>query len=64
MEKLIKKHKEKFGVEPYMIGMFWSQPEIEYQNIKKAIEDNKPYNEYELLTKEEQEAFDKGELLF
>ena len=31
---------------------------------KKAIETNTPYNEYELLSKEEQKAFDNGELLF
>ena len=33
-------------------------------NIKKAIETNKPYNEYELLSDEEKKAFDKGQLLF
>ena len=64
MEKSINKHKETFGVEPIDIGMFWDNP-IQYEeNIKQAIKDNKPYNEYEMLTKEEQKAFDKGELLF
>ena len=64
MENLIKKHKEKFEVEPYIIGMFWSDQETVIDNILKAIEDGKPYNEYELLTKEEQQAFDDGDLLF
>jgi len=64
MENLNKQHKEKFGVDPYVIGMFWNNPQLLEDNILKAIETNTPYNEYELLTKEEQEAFDKGELLF
>ena len=54
----------KFGVKPNIIGMFWNKPIKILDNIVKAIEDNKPYNEYNLLTKEEQTAYDKGELLF
>ena len=38
--------------------------QVDIPDIEKAIEDNKPYNEYELLSKEEQKAFDKGQLLF
>ena len=64
MESLTKEHKERFGVEPYIIGLFWNDLEKIYGNIEKAIEENKPYNEYELLTKEEQKAYDKGELFF
>ena len=64
MENLTKEHKKKFNKEPYIIGMFWSEPEIVINNIIKAIEENKPYNEYELLTEEEQQQYDKGELLF
>ena len=67
MEKLTTfkaKHKEVFKKEPYIIGMFWHSPEIVVENILQAIKENKPYNEYEMLTKEEQKAFDKGELLF
>ena len=64
IKKEVKQHKEEFGVEPYIIGMFWSDQETVVDNILKAIEDGKPYNEYEMLTKEEQEAFDRGELLF
>jgi hypothetical protein len=57
-------HKKKFGIEPYTIGMFWNNPYIEIENIINAIETNTPYNEYEMLTKEEQKAFDNGTLLF
>jgi len=64
MENLIKEHKEKFNKEPNIIGMFWNNPEQLIDNILKAIKDNKPYDEYELLTKEEQKAFNDGNLLF
>lgn len=64
MENLIKEHIEKFGTEPYIIGMFWNSPETIIDGIIKAIEENKPYNEYKMLTKEEQKAFDDGHLLF
>ena len=64
MENLIKEHKKIFNKEPYMIGMFWDDNKALFENIEKAIEINTPYNEYELLSKEEQKAFDDGELLF
>lgn len=53
-----------FNKEPNIIGMFWNNQEQLIENIKKAIETNKPYNEYNLLSDEEKKAFDKGELLF
>lgn len=64
MENLIKKHKEVFNKEPNIIGMFWFDNEMLINNIIKAIEDNKPYNEYELLSDEDKKAFDNGNLLF
>lgn len=64
MENLIKKHKALFNEEPYIIGMFWNNQEQLVLNLEKAIKDNKPYNEYELLSKEEQKAFNNGVLLF
>ena len=64
IEVSIKEHKEYFGKEPKIIGIFWNDPEALSDNIEKAIEDNTPYDEYKLLSKEEQEAYDKGELLF
>lgn len=64
MENLIKEHIKKFNKEPNIIGMFWNNPEQLIDNIIKAIEDNKPYDEYELLSKEEQKAFDDGNLFF
>jgi len=62
--KHIKDYIKKFGEEPYIIGMFWYDSEKVAESIIKAIETNKPYNEYELLTDEEKKAFDDGELLF
>lgn len=64
MKDLIKKYFEKFNKEPYIIGMFWNNQEQLILNIEKAIKDNKPYNEYELLSDEEKKAFDSGKLLF
>ena len=64
MESLIKEHIEKFGVEPLVIGMYWNNQEYLYALIEKAIESNKPYNEYNLLSDEEKKAFDDGSLLF
>ena len=64
MENLIKQHKEKFNKEPNIIGIYWNNPSLVVDNIIKAIETNTPYDEYELLSKEEQKAFDDGELLF
>ena len=64
MEQLINLHITIFGIEPIIIGMFWEDNNVEIDNIINAIEEGKPYNEYEMLTKEEQISFDKGELLF
>ena len=64
MNELINNYAIIFGEEPNIIGMFWNNQEKLVENIKKAIKDNKPYNEYNLLSDEEKKAFDKGELLF
>ena len=62
--KYILDYIEYFGQEPNIIGMFWNNQEQLILNIEKAIKDNKPYNEYELLSDEEKKAFDSGELFF
>jgi hypothetical protein len=59
-----KKHKDKFSIEPNIIGMFWSDQDKVLEGILNAIRNNTPYDEYKMLTKSEQEAFDKGELIF
>lgn len=64
MENLIKEHTKKFNKEPYIIGMFWNNQEALINGILKAIEDNIPYNEYNLLTDKEKKAYDSGELVF
>ena len=64
MENLIKRYIEIFNKEPNIIGMFWNDPKQLEDNLKQAIETNTPYDEYELLTDEEKQAFDKGMLLF
>jgi hypothetical protein len=42
---LYKEHLDKFGVEPYVTGINFSQPEITWEGIERAIEENKPYVE-------------------
>lgn len=64
MKYWINKHKEQFNVEPNVIGMFWNDQEQLMNGIIEAIDSNKPYDEYLMLSKEEQEAFDKGDLIF
>lgn len=64
MESLINEYIKAFNKEPYIIGMFWNNQEQLILNIEKAIKDNKPYNEYELLSDDEKKAFDSGELFF
>lgn len=53
-----------FGKDPNIIGMFWRDIELLEKNIQKSIKDNKKYDEYEFLTKEEKELYDKGDLFF
>ena len=64
MDDVAKEHLDKFGVEVKLLGLYRYDKNKLYDNIVKAIEENKPYNEYNLLTKEEQTSYDKGELLF
>lgn len=64
MESLIKKHRKIFGIEPNFIGMFWQDPEKEFNSLFDAIEKGIPYDEYKMLSKDEQKAFDKGQLFF
>ena len=64
MDKLTEEHIKKFGVEPNIIGMFWNDPEAVILGIVESIEKNKPYDEYKMLSKEEQKLFDDGRLLF
>lgn len=64
MESLISKYIKAFNREPFIIGMLWNNQEQLILNIEKAIKDNMPYNEYELLSDEEKKAFDTGQLVF
>ena len=64
MEEAIEEHLEVFGVEPYIIGLYWSDQVELLDRIYKAIEDQQPYDERLLLTPEELEAYNKGELKF
>ena len=41
-------HLEKFGVEPFITGINWNQPDLIEQSITKAIESGRPYVEEDL----------------
>ncbi|HIO43829.1 MAG TPA: hypothetical protein EYN33_07430 [Gammaproteobacteria bacterium] len=63
-ENLHNLHKEKYGVEPNVIGYLWDDLDEQMNLLIKAVEGDKPYDEYKMLSKDEQKAFDKGELDF
>lgn len=62
--KFIQDYIIKFGEEPVIIGIYWSNPNILEENIKNAIKTKKKYNELDLLTEKELKLFNKGELFF
>jgi len=64
IDKLTEKHIEKFGVEPNVIGLLWNDLDKQIDLLIKAIEDDEPYDEYRMLSKEAQKAFDKNEIVF
>jgi hypothetical protein len=64
MEDLIKEHLDKFGVEPKVIGMFWSEPDLLIDGIANAIDKGEPYDEYMMLSAEDRKAYDQGKLFF
>jgi hypothetical protein len=45
LDDLYKEHFDKFGVEPYITGINFSQPEVTWEGIEKALQGNKPYVE-------------------
>jgi len=57
-------HKEKYGVEPNVIGLLWRDLDKQVELLIKAVEGNEPYDEYKMLSTEEQKAFDRGEIVF
>ena len=61
--KLYEDHLKKFGVNPYIIGVYWRDNDLLEQLIKKAIISNKPYNELDLLNKEERDYYLQNQIL-
>jgi len=64
LAKLTIAHKDKFGVEPNVIGLLWNDIDKQIDLLIKAIEIDEPYDEYQMLSKEDQNAFDKGDIVF
>ena len=49
---------------PNVIGLLWNDLDKKIDLLIEAIKDDEPYDEYQMLSKESQEAFDKGGLVF
>lgn len=64
MDEVIKEHKVQFGKAPNIIGMFWHDQEKLIDKIWDAIDNDEPYDEYEMLTTEQKLDFDAGNLVF
>ena len=64
LEQLTKEHIQKFNVEPIVIGINWDNIDAIIDGIEKALETDIPYDEHNLLSKEELEAFKKSNLFF
>jgi len=64
MNELYKMHFEKFGVEPIVIGINFKTPLKIVDGIAKALLENKPYNEEELLSPKELEQYKKNKISF
>ena len=64
IDKLTKKHTERFGVEPNVIGLLWSDIDKQIDLLIEAIKTGEPYDEYQMLSKSEQQAFDNNDIVF
>ena len=62
MKELNDEHKKKFGIFPIIIGMY--DVDVAMNNIKKAIKDNTPYNEYRMLSNNDKKELKDGALVF
>jgi len=47
-----------------VIGLLWNNIDRQIELLIKAVEGDEPYDEYQMLSKEQQEAFDKHDLFF
>lgn len=61
MMNVYEMHAKVFGVEPIVIGLYWSDVN---ERIAKAIETGKPYNEREMADPELLKAYDAGDIVF
>jgi len=64
MKDLVQEHISKYGIKPVVIGMFFNDVDKVIDGIADAVEGDKPYNEYELLTDEEKKLYDEEKLVF
>jgi len=61
-EILKERHLKELKVEPYIIGLYRRDQERLIEGLEKALSDKVPYDERDLLSREDRDAFEKGEL--
>lgn len=64
LEELKAEHKEEFGIDPVIIGLYWNNEEKLIDALDRAIEEGTPYDELSKLSPSEREAYESGELVF
>lgn len=60
---LYEEHKKQFGYYPIRIGLLGLNESDVLNDISIALDSNKPYNEENLLSKEDLKAYKGGELI-
>ncbi len=60
LQKYRRLHREKFGVDPVVIGLFWEAPGLFLKHLREAVESGHAYNELELLSDAELEDYRQG----
>lgn len=58
---LVKQHKELFGKEPIIIGIYFTDV---WERVAASIARNEEYNELQELTRQQKDEYEKGNLLF
>lgn len=64
LEKIEREHFQWFDKYPSIIGVHGGDFDTLRDQISKSIKDNKPYNERDLLSKEDLKSYNEGNLFF
>jgi hypothetical protein len=64
LQKYRQLHRDKFGVDPVVIGLFWEAPGLFLKHLREAVENNHVYNELDFLSEDELQDYRMGRLYF